>query len=96
MNLLIHKGKKAKDLFFKDGTIPDPIFTENSELNIVQTIINQQLEIGETDKWNKMANTCMVLSENTSTGVHHMDTTDKICTKHQKTERTRAEAMCAK
>jgi adenosylhomocysteinase len=32
MTLLIHEGKKAEDLFLKDGTVPDPASTTNAEL----------------------------------------------------------------
>ena len=96
MTLLIHEGKKAEDLLIKDGTITDPISTENVELKIVQTIIKRQLEGGETDKWNKIVNTCMGVSEDTSTGVHHLYTMEKTGTKYQKRERTRTRAMRAK
>ena len=65
MTLLIHDGKKAKDLFLKDGTIPDPISTDNAEFKSVQTIINHQIEGGKTEKWNKIVNTCMGVSEDT-------------------------------
>ena len=34
MNILINEGKKAEDLLIKDGTIPDPISTDNAELKI--------------------------------------------------------------
>ena len=81
--LLIHEGNKAEDLFLKDGTIPDPRFTYNAEFNIFQTIIKRQIEGGETDNWNKVVNTCMGVSEETSTGVHHLYTMDKTGTKHQ-------------
>ena len=74
MTLFIHESKKAEYLFLKDGTIPDPSSTENAEFNIFQTIIKNQPEGGETDKWNKIAKTCMEVSEKTSTGVHHMYT----------------------
>ena len=67
MNLLIHEGKKAEDLFLKDDTIPDPISTYNVGLKIVQTIIKHQLEGGETDKWNKIVNTCMGVSDKNKT-----------------------------
>ena len=70
--LLIHEGNKEEELFLKVGTIPDPISMENVELKIVQTIIKRQLEGGETDKRNKMVNTCMGVSEENSTGVHHI------------------------
>ena len=55
ITLIIHEGKKVEELFLEDGTIPDPSTTENSEFNIFQTIINFQLEGGDTDKWNKLS-----------------------------------------
>ena len=96
MNLLIHEGNNYEDFFLKYGTISDPISTDNVEFKIFQTIIKRQLESGETDNWNKIVNTCMGLSEETSMGVHHMYTMQKTGTNHQKRERTRSEAMCAK
>ena len=48
--ILIHEGKKADDLFLKDGTIPDPRSTENAQFKIVQTTINRQLESAQTYK----------------------------------------------
>ena len=95
MNRIIHKGKKVEDLFLKYGTIPGLISMDNSEFNIVWTIIKCQLEGGETAKWNKMVNTRMGVSEEI-TGVYHMYTMENIGTNHQKRERTRTEAMCAK
>ena len=62
---LIHEGNKVEYLFLKDGTIPDPISTDNVEFKIFQTIIKCQLEGGYTDKWNKIVNTCMGISEET-------------------------------
>ena len=46
MTLLIHEGKKAEDVFLKDGTIPDPSSTENVELKVFQTILKRQLQGG--------------------------------------------------
>ena len=43
INLLIHEGNKGEGFFLKDVTIPDPIFTDNDEFNIVQTIIKRQI-----------------------------------------------------
>ena len=74
MTLLIHKGKKSKDLFLKECTIYDPSSMDNDELNILQTTIKRQLKGGETDKWDKIVNTCIGVSEETSTGVHHIYT----------------------
>ena len=77
MTLLIHEGKKAEDLFLKDGTLPDPSTTDNAEFKIVLTIIKRLLEGGETDKWNKIATRCMGVSEETTTGVHRLYTMEK-------------------
>ena len=51
MTLIIHDDKKAEDLFFKDGTIPDTSSTDNAEFNILQTIIKRQIEGGDMDSW---------------------------------------------
>ena len=83
MNHLIHEGKKAEDLLLKDVTIPDTRSTDNVDFNIFQTIIKRQLEVGQTDKWNKIINTCMGIYEETSTGVHHLYTMQKTSTDHQ-------------
>uniref|UniRef100_A0A6T6GTJ7 Adenosylhomocysteinase n=1 Tax=Craspedostauros australis TaxID=1486917 RepID=A0A6T6GTJ7_9STRA len=77
MTLLIHEGKKAEDLFLKDGTLPDPTTTDNAEFKIVLTIIKRLLEGGETDKWNKIASRCFGVSEETTTGVHRLYTMEK-------------------
>merc|ERR1712238_250473 len=77
MTLLIHEGKKAEDLFLKDGTLPDPSSTDNAESKIVLSIIKRLLESGETDKWNKMATRCMGVSEETTTGVHRLYSMEK-------------------
>jgi len=80
MTLLIHEGKKAEDLFLKDGTVPDPTSTDNEEFKIVLTIIKRLLQAGTTDKWNKLATRCMGVSEETTTGVHRLYTMEKTGT----------------
>jgi len=77
MTLLIHEGKKAEDLFLKDGTLPDPTSTDNAEFKIVLTIVKRLLKAGETDKWNKIASRCKGVSEETTTGVHRLYTMEK-------------------
>jgi adenosylhomocysteinase len=77
MTLLIHEGKKAEDLFLKDGTVPDPASTDNAEFKIVLTIIKRLLESGETKKWNQIAARCKGVSEETTTGVHRLYTMEK-------------------
>jgi adenosylhomocysteinase len=77
MTLLIHEGKKAEDLFLKNGTLPDPESTDNAEFKIVLTIIRRLLKSGVTDKWNKMASRCVGVSEETTTGVHRLYAMEK-------------------
>jgi len=77
MTLLIHEGKKAEDLFLKDGTLPDPTSTDNAEFKIVLTIIKRILNTGVTDKWNRLAKRCVGVSEETTTGVHRLYTMEK-------------------
>lgn len=80
MTLIIHEGKKAEDLFLKDGTLPDPSSTDNAEFKIVLSILKRLLESGETDKWNKIAKRCHGVSEETTTGVHRLYTMEKTGT----------------
>ncbi|GMI21203.1 hypothetical protein TeGR_g867 [Tetraparma gracilis] len=77
MTLIIHEGKKAEDLFLKDGTLPDPTSTDNAEFKIVLTIIKRLLEEGTTDKWNRLAKRMVGVSEETTTGVHRLYTMEK-------------------
>jgi len=80
MTLLIHEGKKAEDAFLKDGTLPDPTSTDNAEFKIVLTIIKRLLEEGTTDKWNKLVNRFIGVSEETTTGVHRLYSMEKAGT----------------
>jgi adenosylhomocysteinase len=80
MTLIIHEGKKAEDLYLKDGTLPDPDSTDNAEFKIVLSILKRLLEAGETDKWNSIASRCKGVSEETTTGVHRLYTMEKTGT----------------
>ena len=84
MTLLIHEGNKAEDLFLNNSTISDPNSMENYEFKIFQNVIKLQLEGGDTDKWNKIVNKCMGVSEENSNGGHHLYTMDKTGTNRQK------------
>ena len=78
------EGEKEWYLFLKNGTIPDPISKDNVNFKIDQTIIKHPIEGGETDKWNKIVNACMGVSEDTSMGDHHLYTMEKTFPNHQK------------
>jgi len=71
MTLLIHEGKKAEDLFEKDGTVPDPASTDNAEFKLVLTMICRTLK-SDPKKWNKIADRFIGVSEETTTGVHRL------------------------
>jgi len=71
MTLLIHEGKKAEDLFEKDGTIPDPASTDNAEFKCVIGLIRRTLK-SDPKKWTKVAARMKGVSEETTTGVHRL------------------------
>ncbi len=70
--LLIHEGVKFEREFAKSGTLPDPDSVENREVKSVYRIIRNSLEKGDKQKWTKMANKCVGVSEETTTGVHRL------------------------
>jgi len=71
--LLIHEGVKAEREFAKSGAIPDPAAFDNLEFKQVIRIIREGLQAGLTDKWTKMANNLIGVSEETTTGVHRLN-----------------------
>merc|ERR1711990_329368 len=71
--LLIHEGVKAERQFAKTGEIPDPAAFDNLEFKQVIRIIREGLQAGLTDKWTKMANNLIGVSEETTTGVHRLN-----------------------
>jgi len=71
--LLIHEGVKAERHFAKTGELPDPNSTENLEFKQVLRVIKEGLQAGHTEKWTKMANHLIGVSEETTTGVHRLN-----------------------
>jgi len=71
--LLIHEGVKAERQFAKTGEIPDPAAFDNLEFKQVIRIIREGLQAGLTDKWTKMAERLIGVSEETTTGVHRLN-----------------------
>ena len=71
--LLIHEGVKAERKFAKTGELPDPSSTDNLEFQQVLRIIKESLQAGLTEKWTKMANHLIGVSEETTTGVHRLN-----------------------
>jgi adenosylhomocysteinase len=71
--LIIHEGVKAERNFIKTGELPDPDKTDNAEFKCVLKILRDGLQSGNTDKWTKMANKLIGVSEETTTGVHRLN-----------------------
>merc|ERR1719201_1526580 len=66
--LLIHKGKEFEEKFAKDGSLPDPISTENAEFKCVLQLLRDSIPVDKT-KYTRMAAACKGVSEETTTGV---------------------------
>ena len=71
--LLIHEGVKAERAFAKNGELPDPDSTDNMEFKQVLRIIRDGLKAGLTQKWTKMADGLIGVSEETTTGVARLN-----------------------
>nr|XP_024403866.1 adenosylhomocysteinase-like [Physcomitrium patens] len=69
--LLIHEGVKAEDVYAKDGTLPDPESTTNAEFKIVLTILRDGMK-ENPNKYHKMAERLVGVSEETTTGVKRL------------------------
>uniref|UniRef100_A0A2P2I802 Adenosylhomocysteinase n=1 Tax=Hirondellea gigas TaxID=1518452 RepID=A0A2P2I802_9CRUS len=69
--LLIHEGVKAEKQFAIDQSKPNPDSTSNAEMKCVFTIIRDGLAKDPT-RWTKMAEACVGVSEETTTGVHRL------------------------
>ena len=71
--LLIHEGVKAEREFAKLGIYPDPESTTNEEFKIVLKVLKRSLEAGNTNKWTKIAERLVGVSEETTTGVFRLE-----------------------
>jgi len=71
VTLLVHEGVKAEIAFEKDGTLPDPSSTDNSEFKIVLTILKREVP-GHPNRFRRMAERLVGVSEETTTGVHRL------------------------
>ena len=71
--LLIHEGVKAERTFKKTGELPDPMSSDNLEFRQILRICKETLQAGLTEKWTKMSEKLIGLSEETTTGVHRLN-----------------------
>jgi adenosylhomocysteinase len=71
MTMLIHMGVEAEDAYAVDKTLPDPDSTDNAELKCVLNILRRVIAT-DPQRWHKVADRCMGVSEETTTGVHRL------------------------
>lgn len=71
MTLLIHEGFNAETEYAKNGALPDPEKTDNEELKIVRKIIRRELLV-DGNRWHRVVERCVGVSEETTTGVHRL------------------------
>jgi adenosylhomocysteinase len=70
--LIIHEGVKFERIFEKTGELPDPSKFDNKEYKEIVRIIRGTIEGGDKQKWTKMCNKLIGVSEETTTGVHRL------------------------
>jgi len=75
--LLMHEGVKYELEFEKSGTLPDPMSTNNREMQQVLRIIKEELEAGNGRKWREMIAGLHGVSEETTSGVHRLEQMSK-------------------
>merc|ERR1711988_2019004 len=69
--LLIHKGKEFEEKYAKDGSLPDPMSTDNAEFKCILELLKNSIPADKT-KYTRMAAKCHGVSEETTTGVHRL------------------------
>merc|ERR1711887_506427 len=69
--LLIHKGVEFEAKFAKDGSLPDPLSTDNPEFKCVLQVLKDSIQADKT-KYTRMAKKLKGVSEETTTGVHRL------------------------
>jgi len=74
--LLIHEGVKAEAAFAKDGTLPDPEKANNEEHKEILLVLKNKLK-EDKQYWTKMSKMCFGVSEETTTGVHRLESMSK-------------------
>jgi len=69
--LLVHEGVKAEAEYKQSGKLPDPNSTEDPEFKIVLKLLANTIKINP-QKWTKMSERIVGVSEETTTGVHRL------------------------
>jgi len=69
--LLVHMGYAAEERYADDGTLPDPGKAENDEERIILELIRSELK-SDPNRWHRMAEQIVGVSEETTTGVNRL------------------------
>merc|ERR1712022_101971 len=64
-------GLELEAKFAKDGTLPDPMSTDNPEFKCILQLLKDSIQVDKT-KYTRMAAACKGVSEETTTGVHRL------------------------
>lgn len=73
LTILLHKGHEAEEIFLKDKKMPDPDSHHDKDLKIVMRIIRDSIGV-DPDRFHKIVEGCHGVSEETTTGVHRLET----------------------
>jgi len=71
--LLVHEGSEWEKKFEADGSMPDPESVDDPEMKEVYKVIRAELQKNPR-KWRTIAENCVGVSEETTTGVHRLYT----------------------
>jgi adenosylhomocysteinase len=75
--LLIHEGVKWELAYSKTGDLPNPDSTDNKEFKEVLRVLRRSITEGDNQKWTKISNRLIGVSEETTTGVHRLNQMSK-------------------
>ena len=70
--LLVHEGVKFERAYAKVGDLPNPDDYDNKEYKEIVKIIRNSILNEDKEKWTKIANRLIGVSEETTTGVHRL------------------------
>lgn len=69
--MLIHEGRKAEILYAKTGELPDPETADSEEFKVVLSLLRESVP-KYPNKYTKMSECVIGVSEETTTGVHRL------------------------
>merc|ERR1719446_2879 len=64
-------SEETEEKFAKDGSLPDPMSTDNAEFKCILQLLKDSIQVDKT-KYTRMAAKCHGVSEETTTGVHRL------------------------